>query len=309
MVAEGLITQAVANEGIKESQQTGQYFGAILVRNGQITREQLGKALAKQNEVNYVSLGKIHVDEDILTLLPEEFMLNNKVIPIAKDGGKLIVAMVEPNKRRVLDEISFMTGMRAQPVVTTAIEFSEAFDVFFRNKQKDYSGLFKEITDSFDADDDEALPEMDLLDDSNPLVKLVNSILDEAIEREASDIHIEPQRQNLRIRFRIDGVLINVLEVPENMVASFNTRLKVIAKMDIAEYRRPQDGRISYFNQNVEYNIRVNTLPVGGNREKIVLRILRSAGSIIDFPQLGFNDKDIKKLEALYKAPYGIVLA
>src|SRR5262249_38514560 len=143
---------------------------------------------------------------------------------------------------------------------------------------------------------------------SNPLVKLVNSIVEEAIERNASDIHVEPRSKKYLVRFRVDGILRTILDVPQNMEASFVTRIKVMARMEISQNRRPQDGRIAIKYKGMEYNLRVNTLPVSEGREKIVIRILRPSKSISDFATLGFDEEDLRKLEFLYKAPYGIIL-
>jgi type II secretory ATPase GspE/PulE/Tfp pilus assembly ATPase PilB-like protein len=139
-------------------------------------------------------------------------------------------------------------------------------------------------------------------------VKLVNSVIEEAIERNASDIHIEPRPRKYVVRFRIDGILRTILDIPQNMESSLVSRIKVMARMDIAEHRRPQDGRMTINYRGSEFNLRVNTLPVSDGREKIVVRILRPSKSTSDFSTLGFNDAEVNKLEALYQSPYGIVL-
>lgn len=312
LIEAGWITQADVQEALVESKKTGQYIGAVLVRRNKITKEQLGKALAKQYQVQYVALGNVEIDQSLTSLLPEEFIRENQVLPIAKEGGKLVVAMVDPKNRRVIDEITFITGMRPHVLVTTSLEFTDTFNRLIQ--QGAATSLLDEIsemaTQTQETREDlmrqQQLAEM--FDTSNPLVKLVNSIIEEGIEKNASDIHIESRDKSCVVRFRIDGILRSILEIPSNMETSFMTRIKVMARMDIAEHRRPQDGRIGMTYKGTEYNLRVNTLPVGEGREKICIRILRPSKNITDFTDLGFSHSDIKKIETLYKSPYGIVL-
>jgi type IV pilus assembly protein PilB len=201
--------------------------------------------------------------------------------------------------------------MRPLVTVTTQIEYVE-----FCKKHLGNANSLRDEISSFSVQMNESGPEVDirqrqdaeLTDASNPLVKLVSSIIEEGIERNASDIHIEPRPKKYLVRFRVDGILRTILDVPQNMEASFVTRIKVMARMDIAEHRRPQDGRINIKYKGVDYNLRVNTLPVNDSREKIVIRILRPSKNISDFQSLGLDDEDARKLELLYQSPYGIIL-
>lgn len=312
LVEAGWVSDQDIEESLAESKKTGQYLGAVLVRKSKITKEQLGKALAKQFNIKYISLGSIEIDKSLLTLIPEEFMRENQVLPIAKEGGKLVVAMVDPRNRRVFDEITFITGMRPQALVTTSIEFNETFNKIVQ--QGAATSLIDEITvistQASDSREDQIRQQQhaEMMDTSNPLVKLVNSIIEEGIEKNASDIHVEARDRSCVIRFRVDGILRTILEIPPNMESSFLTRIKVMARMDISEHRRPQDGRISMGYKGTEYNLRVNTMPIGEGKEKIVIRILRPSKNITDFADLGINASDTKKIELLYKSPYGIVL-
>lgn len=310
LVEEGWITEDDIQDALLESKKTGQYLGAVLVRRGKITKEQLGKALAKQFNIQYVSLSNIEIDKGLFKLLPEQFMRDNAVIPIAKEGGKLVVAMIDPTNRHVQDEITFITGMRPQPMVTTSLELNDAFS---RMTQKAAANnLINEInvmTAQEQGSDDQMRQQQEHeVVQSNPLVKLVNSVIEEAIEKNASDIHIESRSNRCLIRYRIDGILQSILEVPSTMEDSFMTRIKVMSRIDIAEHRRPQDGRITIQYKSTEYNLRVNTLPIGEGKEKIVIRILRPSKNIKDFTDLGMGPSDVKKIESLYKSPYGIIL-
>jgi type IV pilus assembly protein PilB len=310
----GLITEEDLAAALIESKRTGQLIGSALIRGGKINVEQLGQALSVQFGVKYASISKIAIDKPLLDLLPEEFIRDKQVIPIAKERGRLVVAMVNPANREAIDEITFITGMRPMVMVTTQLEYiefctkhlSETGANSLRDEIVSMSGQLVEQSNA--QVDFRQQREAELTDATNPLVKLVNSIIEEAIERNASDIHIEPRPKKYLVRFRVDGILRTILDVPQNMESSFVTRIKVMARMDIAEHRRPQDGRISIKYKGSEFNLRVNTMPVSDAREKIVIRILRPSKNISDFQALGFDEEDVKKLEFLYKSPYGIIL-
>ncbi len=309
----GLINDEELEKALLESKKTGQFIGLVLVKLGKITTEQLGQALAIQYGLKYVSIAKIPINPELMALLPDEFIRDKQVIPLAKERGRLVVAMVNPANREVVDEITFITGMRPLVTVCTSIEFiefcnknlTESATTFLKQEISSFSGQLLEQAQELDFRQQN---DAEVSDPSNPLVKLVNSIIEEGIERNASDIHIEPRPKKYLVRFRVDGILRTILDVPQNMESSFVTRIKVMAKMDIAEHRRPQDGRITIKYKGTDYNLRVNTLPVSDNREKIVIRILRPSKNISDFQALGFDEEDVRKLEYLYKSPYGIIL-
>lgn len=308
----GLITESDFSEALVESKKTGTFLGQILLQSGKITNDQLGHALSLQYNTKYVSLTKTEIDVSLLDLVPEELMRDKQLIPVSREGGRLVVAMVDPGDRSTTDEITFLTGMRPQVVVTTAMEFEETYRRYVADRSS--NNLIEEIANSQkkgsieDADDIRQKREAEITDLSNPLVKLVNAIIEEAIERNASDIHIEPRIRKYVVRFRIDGILRTILDIPQNMEASFVSRLKVMARMDIAEHRRPQDGRVALKYKGVEFNLRLNTLPVSDSREKIVIRILRPQRENTTFEELGFNKIETEKMEFLYTAPYGIIL-
>ncbi|MBY0405419.1 MAG: Flp pilus assembly complex ATPase component TadA, partial [Cyanobacteria bacterium] len=313
LVQGGLISEEDLNQALEESSRTGDYLGQILIKQAKITREQLGMALSQQHNVKYLNLSKVTIDVTLLELLPEEFIRDKQVVPVTKEGGRLVVAMVNPSDRPAIDEITFLTGMRPSVTVTTYSEFQEIFTKHVGERSS--NSLMDEIS-SMSASHHTEEHEVDfrqqrdaeISETSNPLVKLVNAIIEEGIERNASDIHIEPRYKKFLVRFRIDGILRTILDIPVNMEASFVSRIKVMSRMDIAEHRRPQDGRISTKYKGTEYNLRVNTLPVGDGREKLVIRILRPSKNIATFQDLGFSEDEISKLELLYKSPYGIVL-
>ncbi|MEB3287480.1 MAG: GspE/PulE family protein [Vampirovibrionales bacterium] len=307
----GLISEDDLARALAEAQKTGQRIGNVLVRLGKISLEQLGTALSIQHQIKYCNLSKLELDKNLLDLLPEDLMRMQQVLPVAKERGRLVVAMTNPTNRDTIDEITFITGMRPMVVLTTQIEFQDFFSKHV-GELSSSQNLIEEINLAVNKDNAETdmaqQREAEMSDQTNPLVKLVNSIIEDAIERNASDIHVEPRNKKYLIRFRIDGILRTILDVPQNMEASFVTRIKVMSRMDIAEHRRPQDGRFGIKFKGSEYNLRVNTLPVSDNREKIVIRILRPSKNISDFQSLGFDPEDVAKLEHLYKSPHGIIL-
>ncbi|MEM0952102.1 MAG: GspE/PulE family protein [Cyanobacteria bacterium P01_H01_bin.74] len=315
LIAEGFITKDDLVSALTTAKNTGQKLGHTLIAQKKITMDQLGLALGKQTGFKYVSLSKLNIDNQVLDLLPEQFIKEKQILPIGKERGRLVVAMVDPSNRELVDEVTFITGMRPLVTITTSIEYIEFCNILYGNK--DPSGNLKEEVSSFmeqlsitraEEIKTTQLTDTDVQDENNPLVRLVNSILEKAIEQNASDIHIEPRPQKYLVRFRIDGILRSILDVPQNMESSFITRIKVMAKMDIAEHRRPQDGRINLNQKNINYNLRVNSLPVSDGREKLVVRILRPSKSISDFKRLGIDTEDIDKIEQLYQAPHGILL-
>lgn len=313
LIAEGIINESDLNAALEISLQTNQHLGTVLMRQNKLTKEQLGKSLSKQFNMPYISLAdeRKNIPQEIVEMLPEEFIKDHRVFPVKREGNNLIVAMVDPSSRRTLDEITFITGLRTKAFVTTALEFQEALSGGVEEDSS--SGLMAEMSMAslkLDNLTDETIAnnaDKDLSANS-PLIKLVNAIIEEGIAKGASDIHLEPRKECMQVRFRVNGLLKTVIQVPKNMQASVLTRLKVMAKIDIAEHRRPQDGRFSMIYQDAEYNFRVNTLPTNEGNEKIVIRILRPSKKISDFRDLGMSDSDCKKMEQLYMSPYGIVL-
>ena len=281
------------------------------MRQNKLSKEQLGKALSKQFNIPYISLTdeKKNIPPHVIEMLPIEFIREHKVYPIKREGNNLLVAMVDPASRRTLDEITFITGLRTKAFVTTALEFQQI--VTDCEEEESSSGLVAEMknaSQNVETVIEESTNVHENDNNASPLVKLVNAIVEEGIVKGASDIHLEPRNDYMQVRFRINGLLRTVIQVPKNMQNSVLTRLKVMAKIDIAEHRRPQDGRFSMLHQDSEFNFRVNTLPLSEGKEKIVIRILRPSKKIADFIALGMTETDSQKMEQLYLSPYGIVL-
>jgi type IV pilus assembly protein PilB len=312
LVQSKVFTKEEAETLYSKAEKSDELIDLLILRSGKMKAPQLAQALSALYKLNYIELEKQELEPEVLDLLGEEFIHDKKVLPFSNSGGRLSVAVIDPSDKTLVDEITFMTGMRPNLYITSQVEFYNTLQKYFND-----SSASKLLENMSLGGGDKALSDMELMraqqeaestDTSNPLVQLVNSILQDGILKNASDIHIEPRQGKSTVRFRTDGILTRQLDIPTNMEQGLVSRIKVMAKMDISDHRRPQDGRISLRFQKTDYNLRVNTLPVSDGREKIVIRILRPSKQIDDFTTLGFNPSDIHKLETLYQAPYGIVL-
>ncbi|MFH0702541.1 MAG: ATPase, T2SS/T4P/T4SS family [bacterium] len=315
LIYEGLITDLQLTQALTESKQSGTPIGSVLVKLGFITIEQLREALSKQQGLAHVEAKDLKVEANVIKLLPEDFIKDNKAVPISTDGKTIVVGMVNPNDKQVLNDIIYLTGLKPFPLILTHIEYEKCIDNFFEIK-KETERLMEEI--SLDADissDEEHIwqkVEKELQDESNIVAKFTRSIITEAIEKKASDIHIEPRNDKYIVRCRIDGILRQTLEIPAKIEALLVSRLKVISRMDISEHRRSQDGHFTFKHQNKIYDLRVNTLPVG-LREKMVIRILQPDLRISKGDKrielVGSTKEDIQKINLMTTSPCGIILA
>ncbi len=294
------------------------------LKEGFLTREDLVQIITKCFSVKYYSLENVQPNMELLELVPEEIIEEKHIIPVSNTHGRLVIAMLNPTDRSAVDEITFLTGMRPQIVSTLPMDYRQWMAKFesqqelrARGNKENTRDLMDQLANASEVklsaqaqrlDNIRAMGQAEIQDTTDPLVRFVNSLLIQGVVQGASDIHIEPREGHYVVRFRSDGVLKEVLDIPTNMEGAVITRLKVMAKMDISDHRRPQDGRMSINYKKMEYNFRVNTLPVTEGREKMVMRILRPSATVTDFTKLGFTQDDATKIELMYKAPYGIVL-
>jgi type IV pilus assembly protein PilB len=312
------------------SQQTGLPLEQLLISNGIINQATLVEIWGGILNTKVISLKEVpYNDMALLELLPDDLMEEKRLLPVSNNNGRLCIAMVDPLDRTTINEITFLTGVRPQVLACLEMEFREWWSKYESmqvikargsiEKQQELNFSLQAASEEkkerdasttvgVNLDDIKQKAEAELQDNANPLVKFVNSLIIQAIDMGASDLHVEPRVGKYEVRFRMDGVLKRIVEIPEAMENAIMTRLKVMAKLDIADKRRPQDGRMQMTYKHTDYNIRVSTLPVTDGREKMVMRILRPAKHITDFKKLGFSDQDVTNIEYLYKAPYGIVL-
>jgi len=312
LVEQGLITQEQLVEALAQSKRWGQPIGSVLVKSGVITVEQLREALSEQQGIGHVEADQLNVEKDVINLLPEDFIKSNKVIPVSTDGKNLVVGMVNPSDKIALNEIIYLTGLLPSPLLITHIEFERCIETFFKNQQR--ADKIIEAFSQEDLGETENLweqVERELQDNSSAVAKFANQIITDAIDAKASDIHIEPRTGKYIVRYRVDGILKRVIDIPEKVESQVISRYKVISRMNIAEHRRAQDGTFSLKYNNISYDFRINTLPVG-MKEKMVIRILQPSVNLSaeskEIKLVGASKSDIEKINLMTSVPNGIIL-
>ncbi|MDW8155274.1 MAG: type II secretion system ATPase GspE [Armatimonadota bacterium] len=305
LVRMGLLNESQLQQALDIQARTGERLGRILVRMGLVTEEDLAKAIGVQWGYPYVSLSNTAVDPEVVRLVPQHIASRHKVLAFGRNGDRLLVALVDPLNLLALDDVRLVTGMDVEARITTEDELMQAI-----NKYYHVGSIFEQAV----VTEEEALSEEEVsidrlreMVDEAPVVKLVNVILDQAIREGASDIHIEPHRNGLHVRYRIDGVLHDVMSPPKNLKAALVSRIKIIANLDIAERRRPQDGRIHLKVDGRDIDLRVSTLPTMFG-EKVVMRILDQSNALISLNRLGMASDVQAQWEELASKPYGMIL-
>jgi type IV pilus assembly protein PilB len=317
-----LLTNEQLDKALDEQKQTGGRIGEHLIRLGFVTEEDILDCLSQQYGVPSINLQHFEIDESIIRLIPADVARKYQFIPVSKTGATLTVAMSDPTNVFAMDDITFITGYRVEPVVASEEALREAIDRYYGTT---HAIELKKVMDDLSTveeaalevlDEDELEEDLDITDDEAaadeaPVVRLVNLILTDALKRGASDIHIEPYEKSYRVRFRIDGVLYEIMNPPMKLKDAICSRLKILARLDIAEKRLPQDGRIKIKmklqGKLKELDYRVSTLPTL-HGEKIVLRLLDKDNLMLDMTKLGFEKSSLKNFEYCISQPYGMVL-
>lgn len=315
LVQMGFVTKEQIFNALVESKKTQVPLGTVLVQQGVITLQDLKKALTAQQGYEAVTAEQLKISDSVLSMLPEDFIKLNKVIPISYDDKVLVVGMVNPNDKKVINDIIFLTGLKPSILIITHYEFSMCMQNLFNEQKKSTSKIIKKIEkQALSFDREETLFEQaqkELKDDSNIVVKFVNKIISDGIDMRASDIHIEPRLDGYAVRYRKDGILREALRLPAKTESAILTRLKVISKMNIAEHRRPQDGSFSITYKDKDYDFRINTLPVG-EQEKMVIRILAPAVSMAsskdEMTLAGASKEEVELIKKMESVPNGIIL-
>ncbi|MDR7537070.1 MAG: type II secretion system ATPase GspE [Armatimonadota bacterium] len=306
LVEAGLITPVQLEQALQIQHRTGERLGRVLVAQGMATQEAIARAMASQLGLEYVNLKATAIPEDVLTLLPEELIRLYQVVPLRLQGDALVVGMVDPLDVLALDDIR----RRVNRDVVAAVVTQEGFDYAVNQYPALGTSIDQVIQEIRPADVGEEEPGLDRLReivDDAPIVRLVNLMLVQAVRQGASDIHVEPQENHLRIRYRIDGTLYNVMTAPKHVQAATVSRIKIMAAMNIAERRTPQDGRIELRVDNREIDLRVSTIPTVFG-EKVVMRILDKRAALVGVEKLGLLTEDLPRFEGLITKPYGIIL-
>jgi type IV pilus assembly protein PilB len=288
----------------------GGHLTAALIKLGAITEDDLGKFLAEFYGVPAADLSNFAPEHSVVKLIPPDVANKFQIVPISRQGRRLTVAMANPSNIFAIDDIKFITGCEVQPVVASEAAIKKAIDKAYDSAASFESvmkGMEDEIEVIEDAPDD--MPDAALLGEAEqaPVVKLVNSLISDAVRKGASDIHIEPYEKSLRVRFRIDGTLYEMMSPPFRMKAAITSRLKIMAELDIAERRLPQDGRIKLRIVGRTIDLRVSTLPTIFG-EKVVMRILDKGNLNIDLNKLGFQERALADFSRAISQPYGMVL-
>ncbi|MEO0205534.1 MAG: type IV-A pilus assembly ATPase PilB [candidate division WOR-3 bacterium] len=317
LVKNNLLTEEQLRQAIQEKKETGQRLVSVIVRLGLIPENKLLAQLSNLYHMEVTDLDYIIPPENVLNLIPAEKAYHYEVIPIDRKGRTLTVAMVDPTDISAIEDLRFITGMEINPVLASETSIREALSRYYKMdtslaEVKAEAGpkeLGVEDLELLETGMEEEVEESKLRADAEggPVVRLVNFYIADAVGKGASDIHIEPFERQLRIRFRIDGVLREQQSPPYNLKAGIITRIKLMSKMDIAEHRLCQDGRINILVGNKMIDLRVSVIPTLYG-EKVVMRILDRSALMLDLTKLGFGEEALKKFLKAIESPYGIVL-
>jgi len=320
LLKESLITQDQLDKALEFQRSNGGKLGSCLTKMGYITDDDITGVLSRQYGVPSINLKYYEIDPNVIKLIPQDTALRYQVVPLSRVGSVLTIAMTDPTNVFAMDDIKFMTGFNVEPVVASESAIGEAITRFYgggASSHEELSNLMKDLVDE-DQELELATEEQELdatalerAAEEAPIIKLVNLILTDSVKRGASDIHVEPYENEMRVRFRIDGVLQTVMNPPLKLRDAMTSRLKIMAKLDIAEKRLPQDGRIMIKykaeGRKKELDFRVSSVPTLFG-EKIVLRLLDKENLRLDMTKLGFEPESLKKFERNILRPYGMVL-
>jgi type IV pilus assembly protein PilB len=318
LVAEGLITAEQLRQALADQKGKADKLGSVLVRQGSISEEQLIGFLSRQYGIPSITLINLDVDPETLRLVPAHIAKKYDVLPVKRIGGTLTLAMSDPTNVFALDDIAFMTNLQILPVVAPQAAIRKALDRAYEAVPpvSSMTDMMSEITGDASAvevvEDEQSGAQVDVFElkesaDEAPVVKLVNMVLVDAIRKGASDLHWEPYEKTFRVRFRIDGVLHEMLSPPKRLEPAIISRLKIMSNLDISERRLPQDGRIKLRYGAREIDFRVSILPTIFG-EKAVLRILDKEALQLDMTKLGFDPWSYEKFGHAIHQPYGMVL-
>jgi type IV pilus assembly protein PilB len=316
LVREGLIDNDQLARALQEQKGSSDKLGSILVKLNFVTEEKLIAFLSRQYGIQSITLSQLDIDPEVLKLVPEQIARKYEVLPVTRQGNQLTLAMGDPTNVFALDDVGFMTNLQVVPVVASQAAIRQAIDRMYESKGgmadivSEMEGAAADV-ELVDGEEDSS-SKVDVFElkesaDEAPVVRLINMILVDAIRRGASDIHLEPYEKVFRVRFRVDGVLHEIMTPPKRLEAALTSRVKIMSSLDIAERRLPQDGRIKLrFNQR-EIDFRVSTLPTIFG-EKTVMRILDKDSLQLDLTMLGFDPWSLEQFTKAIHSPYGMIL-
>src|SRR5436305_14500859 len=316
----GKINQTQLNAALGLQKEQGGRVGTNLVKLGYLTEKQLVDSLAQHFKVPSVDLSGMEIDDAVIKIIPADIARKYTILPVSKAGATVTVAMIDPTNVFAMDDVKFMTGYRVEPVVASETAIRVSIDRYYGSTHAiELKKVMSDLSEEGSGTDLEVLDEEQDLDlaaleeesEQAPVVKLVNLVLTDAIKRGASDIHIEPYEKEYRVRYRIDGILYEMMHPPLKLKEAITSRCKIMARLDIAEKRLPQDGRIKIktkiSGKSKDLDYRVSVLPTLFG-EKIVMRLLDKDKLMLDMSKLGFEAESLRKFEAAILKPYGMVL-
>jgi len=322
LLGKGLITQEQLDEALNVQKNTTEQIGRILVDLGHVSERDVLRAQAEQLGIPFLELDQTSVDEDVAKAIPQSVVQRYNAVPIRRSGNRLTVAMSDPSNVFALDDIRLITGYEIDPILATAEDIGALLD----DTEGATGGGQEELQTALDALDgglgaalgdeldiaaagtDEDVDRAHVMEEEAPIIRVVNVVIQQAIKDRASDIHVEPDRRGVRIRYRIDGVLHEVMRVPKYVHAPLVSRIKIMADMNIAERRIPQDGRIHIRHEGKDYDLRVSSLPTVFG-EKVVMRILDQSSVLIGLNKLGMLGETQAQLESVIVQPNGMILS
>jgi len=308
-----IITQEQLEEALKEQKKTNKKLGSILIEKGFVKEDMLNEFLSKQYGVEPINLSKVNIQKEAIEKIPAQLAKKYMLIPIAIKGNKLEIAISDPTNILAFDDLRFITGLNIQPYLSNESSIIKAIDKYY-GASKELDTIIDSINEyetSLDIISDEEIEESikNLEEESSeePIIKLANTILLKSIKSQASDIHLEPYENDLRVRYRVDGKLMEFMKLSKTIAPAVTSRFKIMAKLNIAEKRLPQDGRIRIKTGGKDIDLRVSTLPTVYG-EKTVMRILDRSSVKVNLNDLGFEASDLEKYTKAITSPYGMVL-
>ncbi len=313
LVSAGLLDEEQLEWALQEQRTTYKRLGEVLTDAGLLNEDDIAEARALQLDIAHIQLGDYSIDPQVVRLVPEPIARTYRLVPVCASDGRLAVAMTNPLDVEAIDAVQRETRKRIEPLLSSESRIASTLDkVYGSLGGADIADTMREAVSDADisVQEEETLQEVDEVKRQSgqaPIIRTVNLMLQEAVKRRASDIHLEPRQNHMEVRYRIDGALHHIRNIPKSLQPAVASRVKVMADLDIAERRMPQDGRIAVRINNRVIDLRVSTLPVQYG-ERVVLRVLDKSAQKFEFEQIGFTEHDLEGYESLIKKPYGIIL-
>jgi type IV pilus assembly protein PilB len=317
LVRDNVISHADLELAINEQQEKGGSLGRILIDSGYASEWELAAALGKQLNVPFITLSHYEIDPSILESIPSDIVRKYQIVPVDRTGDTLTVALSDPSNIYLLDELRLLTNCKIVPVISFESDIQEAIQHYYHENGQDIDEMLKELGDdeaemlrlmeTGEGEDGEDGNDLQIDPDDAPVIQLVNLIISDAIKMRASDIHVEPYEKDLRLRYRVDGALLEMKNPPKKFQNAIISRIKILSELDIAERRLPQDGRFKVAFAGKGIDFRVSSLPTQ-HGEKIVIRILDRTNLMLNLTDLGMSHEVLEKFESQIRAPWGMIL-